>query len=140
MTLLEPIKKLLMVCTQDYFPLKRSFLLGKKNANQSRYKCFNRLLIRLFICIFFAGLMLYKYIDKLNALTELRLSVPALAKEVKEIHEKNLELQYEIEQFDNPLRLLELLRTPEFEYLKYPSLDKVIQLPESSPEKEGINE
>lgn len=96
------------------------------------------LLIRLFLCIFFAGWMLYKYIDELNVLTELRLSIPALAKEVKEIDEKNLELQYEIEKFESPIHLMELLRKPEFGHLRYPSIDKVMQVPESSPEKEGI--
>lgn len=98
------------------------------------------ILIRLFLCIFFAGLMLYKYIDQLNTLTELRLSIPALAKEVREIHETNLKLQYEIEQFENPIHLLELLRKPEFGYLKYPTLDKVVHLPESALEKEEIHD
>ena len=48
------------------------------------------ILIRLLICISCEGLVLYKYIDKLNELTELRLSIPILAREVKEIHEQNL--------------------------------------------------
>ena len=43
------------------------------------------------ICIFLVGLTLYKYIDKMNELTELRLSIPVLAKEVQEINEKNIE-------------------------------------------------
>ncbi len=88
------------------------------------------LFIRLLICISFAGLALYKYIDKLNELTELRLSIPVLAREVKEIHEKNLELQYAIDTFESPLHLMELARKPEFGHLKYPSVNEVIFLPE----------
>lgn len=90
------------------------------------------LLIRLLLCISFAGLALYKYIDKLNELTELRLSIPVLAREVKEIHEKNLELQYAIEHFESPAHLMELARKPEFGHLRYPSTLEVILLPEVS--------
>lgn len=89
--------------------------------------------IRLLICIFFAGLTLYKTIDKLNELTELRLSIPLMAREVKEINEKNLELQFAIEQFESPLHLIELLRKPEFGHLKYPSQTDVLILPDSPP-------
>lgn len=90
------------------------------------------LFIRLLICISFAGLALYKYIDKLNELTELRLSVPVLTREVKEIREKNLELKYAIDTFESPLHLMELARKPEFGHLKYPSINEIIQLPETA--------
>ena len=90
------------------------------------------LFIRLLICISFAGLALYKYIDKLNELTELRLTLPVLAREVKEMHEKNLELKYAIDTFESPLHLIELARKPEFGHLKYPSLNEIIQLPETT--------
>lgn len=89
------------------------------------------MLIRLLICISFAGLMLYKYIDKLNDLTELRLSIPTLAREVKEIHEQNLELQYAIDCFESPLHLMELARKPEFGHLKYPFINEILLLPET---------
>ena len=88
------------------------------------------LFIRLLICISCAGLVLYKYIDKLNELTELRLSIPILAREVKEIHEQNLELQYAIDCFESPLHLMELASKPEFGHLKYPVLDEIVLLPE----------
>lgn len=96
------------------------------------------LFIRVFICIFCAGLTLYKSIDKLNELTELQLSIPALTKEVKEIHEKNLELQYEIERFESPIHLMELARKPEFGHLKYPAINQVIILPEPSIQSETV--
>lgn len=89
------------------------------------------LFIRLLICISFAGLVLYKYIDKLNDLTELRLSIPILAREVKDIHERNLELQYAIDCFESPLHLMELARKPEFGHLKYPSISEILLLPEA---------
>lgn len=90
------------------------------------------LFIRLLICISISGFALYKYIDKLNELTELRLSIPIITREVKSIREKNVELQYAIDTFESPLHLMELLRKPEFGHLKYPSLNEIIQLPETT--------
>lgn len=84
------------------------------------------LFVRLFLCIFFAGLTLYKYIDKWNELTELRLAIPVITKELKEIQEKNLELEYEIERFESPIHLMELARKPEFGHLKYPAITDVM--------------
>jgi hypothetical protein len=97
------------------------------------------LFIRLCICIFFAGLTLYKYIDKANELTELRLSIPTLERELKDIQEKNLALQYEIEQFESPLHLLELSRKPEFGHLKYPSLDQIVILPKQKTTQDNLD-
>lgn len=90
--------------------------------------------IRLLICIFAACITVYKYIDKMNDLTELRLSIPIVAKEVKEIQEKNLELQYAIEHFESPLHLMEIAQNPEFGHLKYPVLTDILFLPEKEVE------
>lgn len=90
------------------------------------------LFIRLLICISCVGLVLYKSIDKLNELTELRLSIPIIKKEIQEIRERNLELYYLIEQFESPIHLMELARKPEFGHLKYPMVNQVILLPEKS--------
>lgn len=87
------------------------------------------LTINLFICIAVAGLFLFAYIDKQNELTELRLAIPVLAKEVKAIQEENTRLRYEIERFENPILLMELRRKPEFSHLKYPYLNEEIFLP-----------
>lgn len=83
----------------------------------------------IFLCIFIAGIALYTYIDKQNELTELRLAIPILAKEVKRIQESNTQLRYEIEQFESPIHLIELARKPEFGHLKYPPLNEVLIIP-----------
>jgi len=59
---------------------------------------------------------------------ELRLKIPTLVKEVKQIREKNTHLQYQIEQFENPIHLMELARKPEHSHMKYPSLNDIIQI------------
>ncbi len=91
------------------------------------------LFFRLFICIFIAGFTLYKYIDRLNDLTELRLSIPLLAKEVKEIHEKNQTLRYLVESFESPQIMMELSRKPEFGYLHQAFLSDILIVEDSQP-------
>lgn len=90
-------------------------------------------IIRLFGCIGIAGIALFSYIDKLNELTELRLAIPQLAKEVNLLQEENARMLYEIERFESPVRLMELKRMPEYSHLKYPYLDEEILLPKGKP-------
>ena len=83
-------------------------------------------LIRLFLCIFIFGIHLYKFVDKQNELTELRLRIPPLAQMVREIEEENKSLQYEIDAFESPSRLMEFARRPEFAHLKHPLSTEVL--------------
>lgn len=86
------------------------------------------LLVQVFLCILIAGFTVYAYIDKHNELTELRLAIPALAKEVKQIQEENIRLMYDINQFESPIHLMQLARKPEFGHLKYPYYENEIIL------------
>jgi hypothetical protein len=83
---------------------------------------------RIAFCIFIAGLTLYLYINDLNKLTGLRLAIPAIVKEVKSIHDENIQIQYDIEMFESPIHLMELLRKPEFSHLHYPYVKDVVIL------------
>lgn len=87
------------------------------------------LLARILVCILAMGVSLFAYIDKLNDLTILRLTIPTLAKQVKTLQEENTRLQYEIDRFESPIHLMELLRKPEFSHLKYPLLQDIVILP-----------
>lgn len=91
-------------------------------------------LLRIFICIFAAGVTLYAHVKKQNELTELRLIIPGLAREVKTIQTENMRLQYEIERFESPIHLMELSRKPEYSHLKYPYQRDVITLPMAKSE------
>lgn len=84
------------------------------------------LLVRLLICMIVVGVALYRHIDDSNQLTGLRLAIPILEKDVKEIAEENTRLQFEIDRFESPAHLLELARKPEFGHLKYPYADDII--------------
>lgn len=88
------------------------------------------LFLRTLVCIFFFGFSLYSYIEKQNQVTELKLQLPRIAKEVKAIREENSRLQYEVSCFENPNHLIELAKA--FTHLKHPSLQEIVTV------KEGI--
>jgi hypothetical protein len=88
--------------------------------------------LRLGVCIVAAGLTLFAYIEKQNELTELRLAIPVLAKKVKNLEDEKIRLTYEIERFESPIHLMELMHKPEFSHLKYPFLRDEVFLPPGS--------
>lgn len=90
------------------------------------------LFFRLLFCIFLLGSVLYIFIEKQNELTELRLEIPQLANALEEIKQENIRLQYEIEQLENPERLMELAQKPEYCHLKQPRLDEIIYFNQSA--------
>lgn len=59
-------------------------------------------------------------------LTERRMRVPILAKELQAIDEENVRLRFAIEKFENPLNLMEIARKPEFSHLKHPLISEII--------------
>lgn len=75
--------------------------------------------------------LLLVYVNEEVKLTELRLELPKETKALKEILEANMALQYEIDRLENPARLMQLLRQPEFSHLKYPLESEVIILSQS---------
>lgn len=85
-------------------------------------------MVRLLVVVVAVGATVYGYIHKQNALTEIRLSIPTLQRDLKKIQDENVRLQYEIERFESPLHLMELARKPEFAHLRYPSSKEVIVL------------
>lgn len=66
------------------------------------------------------------YVSKHNVLTERRMRVPILAKELQAIDEENVRLRFAIEKFENPLNLMEIARKPEFSHLKHPLISEII--------------
>ena len=86
---------------------------------------------RLLICIFAFCLCLYAYIDKQNRVTELRLKIPVISKEIRAMAEENCRMQYQIDQFENPQHLMELAARPEYSHLKHPLVKEVVTMKES---------
>ena len=100
------------------------------------------MLARILICIGAAGVFLYSYVDKQNKVTERRLKIPVIAKEIKDLKEENTRMQYEIDLFESPEHLMELARGSEFSHLKQPMLKDILTMQQgmalqvSSEEKE----
>jgi len=85
-------------------------------------------LLRLFLALScFAG-FLYAYLNKQNTITQLRLEIPALAKELDTVNAHNIRLQFEIDQFEDPSYLMELARRPEFRHLVHPLEKDIVTL------------
>jgi|SRR6267154_241503 hypothetical protein len=98
-------------------------------------------LIRILVCIGTCGGFLYSYVDKQNAVTQRRLKIPVLAKEIKDLKEENTRLQYEMDLFESPEHLMELSRHNEYSHLKHPMLKEIVTMQQglvlvSSDEKE----
>ncbi len=87
-------------------------------------------MLRIFLCIGFVAFCLYSYIDTQNAVTRLRLEIPLIAGHIKDLKEKNTQLQYEIDLFESPEHLIQLARTVEFSHLKYPIAKQVLKIHE----------
>jgi len=88
------------------------------------------ILYRILACIFGLGVCLYSYVDKQNEVTRLRLEIPLIAKQIKDIREENTRLQYEIDQFENPQHLMELARNHEYSHLKHPFARDIVTVQE----------
>lgn len=86
------------------------------------------LFLRLSFCIGVLGLSLYSYIHKQNQVTALKVQIPQLAGQIKEINEEKMRLKYEIEQFENPQHLMELARADAFAHLKHPLVKEIVTL------------
>jgi len=87
-------------------------------------------LIRIGMCIFIFGFCLYSYIHRQNELTSLRIKIPEMEKRIRVILEESRQLEYQVDQFENPAHLMELARHPEFSHLQHPLLKDILLVPE----------
>lgn len=85
---------------------------------------------RILLCMGVFSFCLYSYLDQQNALTRLRLEIPVAAKQVKDLREENTRLQFEIDLFESPQHLMELMALQEFSHLKHPMAKDVVQITE----------
>ena len=88
------------------------------------------ILMRLGFCLTVFGFCLYSYLEAQNGLTELKIKLPELEKEIRHVREENRRLTYEIDEFQSPANLIELGTRPEFRHLKHPLLNEVLTVPE----------
>ncbi|KPK32796.1 MAG: hypothetical protein AMS24_03115 [Chlamydiae bacterium SM23_39] len=85
-------------------------------------------LIKISFCILIFCFQLFKYIDRINNLTKLKIVIPKIEKEVVLLKEENKRLKYEINKFENPNNLINLARTQTFAHLKHPLVRDVLKI------------
>lgn len=98
-----------------------------------------KFLIRVWICIIGLTVFLYGIIDKQNILTGLQREIPKARKEVRALDEEITRLQYAVDCFESPVKLMELAKRPEYGHLRYPYNNEVLVLieePASPPLRE----
>jgi len=88
------------------------------------------IVFKILICLFTFGICLYSYIEKQNEVTSLKIEVPKVAKEIEHLTAEIKKIHYEVEMFENPAYLMQLIRQPEFGHLKHPFVEDVLTLPE----------
>lgn len=88
------------------------------------------MLWRLSFCISLLLGLLFVYLDKQNELTQLKIMVPKVEKQIFLLKEENRRLKYEIEKFESPSHLMQLVRLPEFSHLKHPLVKNVLKVEE----------
>lgn len=89
-----------------------------------------KILLQFALCLVVFGSCLYLYLDTQNELTHLKIRLPEIEKEIKLAREENRRLAYEIDQFENPTRLIEFAHNPEFAHLKHPMLKEIMTVSE----------
>jgi len=90
-----------------------------------------RLLIQISVCGIVFGLCLHSYLDHQNTLTKIKIQLPQLEKEIQLINEENCRLSYEVDRFENPTHLIEIVHRSEFSHLKHPILKEILTVPEA---------
>ena len=95
---------------------------------------------RFFICIAVLSFLLYSYVDQQNDVTRLRLNIPQLAKEIKDLREENTRLQYQIDLFESPQNLMQLASSAEFSHLKHPMAKDIVTLDQGLALRPALSE
>lgn len=85
-----------------------------------------KMLVQVLACIGLGGGLLYHYVEQQNQITRLRLAIPQLAKEIRDIQEQNTQLQYHIDRFESPENLMQIAIRPEFGHLRYPTAKEIL--------------
>ncbi|MEI6242263.1 MAG: hypothetical protein WCP39_02530 [Chlamydiota bacterium] len=88
------------------------------------------LLVRLAVCLLSFSFCLYSYLNAQNMVTERKMKLPQIAKEIRTTREEIKRLHYEIERFENPSHLLELSASSQFTHLKHPLVKDVLTVHE----------
>ena len=88
------------------------------------------LFFKFFTFILVFGLFLFSYIEEQNKITSLKMKIPKFIKDIEVLENDINKMNYDIDQFENPMNLLELASRCEFSHLKHPLLKNILSLNE----------
>lgn len=85
-----------------------------------------RIVLSLTVCM----TSIFSYVSLQNTVTRLRIQIPKVEKQLLAINDEISHLQYEVDQFESPDRLMDLACHPDFSHLKHPYLKDIETVPE----------
>jgi hypothetical protein len=88
-------------------------------------------IIRASVCTAVLGWCVFSYLETQTSLTDAKIQLPKLEKEIASIREEAQRIQYEIDQFQAPNHLIEMAHRPEYSHLKHPLLKEILTVPEA---------
>lgn len=83
-----------------------------------------------FCSVMVFSLCLYSYLDAQNSLTEKKMEVAVLHRELQQMQGEVQRLSFQIEAWESPSHLLELAKAPEYRHLRHPALEDVLSVPQ----------
>jgi len=85
-----------------------------------------RMILSLIVCM----TSIFSYVSLQNAVTRLKIQIPKIEKQLLAINDEISHLQFEVDQFESPDRLIDLACHPDFSHLKHPYLKDIKTVPE----------
>lgn len=74
------------------------------------------------------ALLLFIYIKEHHEILTLRMHIPLMEKEIREIKEDNLQMEFTLREFLNSHHLIQLARDPTYSHLVYPKENEIIKI------------
>ena len=87
-------------------------------------------LIRITLMLVVSMTSVFSYISLQNTVTRLKIQIPKVEKQLYAINDEISHLQYEIDQFESPDRLMDFAYHPDFSHLKHPYIRDIETVPE----------
>ena len=80
-----------------------------------------RIILSLAVCM----TSIFSYVSLQNTVTRLKIQIPKIEKQLLAINDEISHLQFEVDQFESPDRLMDLACHPDFSHLKHPYLKDI---------------
>ncbi len=90
----------------------------------------SKILVQILCCLTVFTFYLYHIIQKQNQINYLSLNLPKIVKELKTLEEENMRLRFQVNSFQSPDHLMQLVKEEQYTHLKMPLLKEVFTFQE----------